>query len=95
MIDLHVLSVAGRGIFLVGGDIDDRPGRDREIFVILRVACPDFGALGIKGNGHLPAGLRMLGCSGIVLGWLAQSTNIMGRERRLWQVEGVQSATKQ
>lgn len=63
---LHVLGGAGRGILLIGGDVQDGAGGDGEIGIVDGVAGTDLGALGVEGDGDLTALLGLLGSASIV-----------------------------
>jgi hypothetical protein len=63
---LHVVRVAGGGVLLVGGEVEDLAGGEGQVGVVLGVAGTDLGALGVEGDGDLTAGLGLLGAAGVV-----------------------------
>lgn len=63
---LHVLSVAGSLVFVIGGDVQDSAGGKRQISIVCCVTGSDLGALGVQSDGDLTAGLGLLGGASIV-----------------------------
>jgi hypothetical protein len=63
---LHVVRVAGGGVLLVGGEVEDLAGGEGQVGVVLGVAGTDLGALGVEGDGDLTARLGLLGGAGVV-----------------------------
>lgn len=45
--DIHVLVVAGGGIFVVGGDVDNGTSLDWKVCIANCVSCSDLWALGV------------------------------------------------
>ena len=66
VVDVHVLVVGGGSVLLIGGDVQDGAGLDRDIGVTDSVTCADLGALGVKSNGERATGLCPLGLARVV-----------------------------
>ena len=62
----HVVDIAGRGILLVGRDVQDGAGLDGDIGIARGVTRPDLRSLGVQGDGDLTALLGLLGRASIV-----------------------------
>jgi hypothetical protein len=66
VVDVHVLVVAGGGVLLIGGNIQDCAGLDRDIGIANSVTCADLRALGVEGNGERATSLGPLGLTRVV-----------------------------
>jgi hypothetical protein len=63
---IHVLVIAGSGIFLVSGDVDDGTSLDWDVCIANGETSADFWSLGVQGNGERSAWECLLCCFGVV-----------------------------